>query len=83
MVYLQKGWCALSRRFTQWRFKNACFIANQAASGFNQSAGGCGRCVVKARVLLDDHCGIIVSHDGSRVLYDKETPRTEVSINRL
>ena len=30
--------------------------------------------------LLDDHCGIIVSHDGSRVLYDKENPRTEVSI---
>mgnify|MGYP005967739485 CR=1 FL=1 len=36
--------------------------------------------LVKARVLLDDHCGIIVSHDGSRVLYDKENPRTEVSI---
>ena len=36
--------------------------------------------LVKARVLLDDHCGIIVSHDGIRVLYDKENPRTEVSI---
>lgn len=36
--------------------------------------------LVKARVLLDDHCGIIVSHDGSRVLYDKENTRTEVSI---
>ena len=36
--------------------------------------------MVKARVLLDDHCVIIVSHDESRVLYDKETPRTEVSI---
>lgn len=36
--------------------------------------------LVKARVLLDDHCGIIVSHDGSRVLYDKQHPRTEVSI---
>lgn len=36
--------------------------------------------LVKARVLLDDHCGIIVSHDGSRVLYDKENPRTEVCI---
>lgn len=36
--------------------------------------------MVKARVLLDDHCGIIVSHDGSRVLYDEKNPRTEVSI---
>ena len=36
--------------------------------------------LVKARVLMDDHCGVIVSHDGSRVLYDKENPRTEVSI---
>lgn len=36
--------------------------------------------LVKARVLLDDHCGIIVSHDGSRVLYDKKNPRTEVYI---
>lgn len=36
--------------------------------------------LVKARVLLDDHCGIIVSHDGSRVLYDKDAPRTEVFI---
>ena len=36
--------------------------------------------LVKAGVLKDDHSGIIVSHDGSRVLYDKETPRTEVYI---
>lgn len=36
--------------------------------------------LVKYGVLMDDHCGIIVSHDGSRVLYDKEKPRTEVTI---
>lgn len=36
--------------------------------------------MVKAGLLADDHCGIIVSHDGSRVLYDKEKPRTEVEI---
>lgn len=36
--------------------------------------------LVEAGVLEDDHSGIIVSHDGSRVLYDKENPRTEVSI---
>lgn len=36
--------------------------------------------LVKAGVLKDDHGGIIVSHDGSRVLYDKDNPRTEVYI---
>ena len=36
--------------------------------------------LVRAGVLKDDHSGIIVSHDGSRVLYDKDNPRTEVSI---
>lgn len=37
--------------------------------------------LVKYGVLADDHSGIIVSHDGSRVLYDKERPRTEVTIS--
>lgn len=36
--------------------------------------------LVKYGVLADDHSGIIASHDGSRVLYDKEHPRTEVTI---
>lgn len=37
--------------------------------------------LVKAEILADDNSTIIVSHDGSRVLYDKENPRTEVYIN--
>lgn len=36
--------------------------------------------LVKSGVLKDDHSGIIVSHDGSRVRYDKDNPRTEVYI---
>lgn len=36
--------------------------------------------LVRRGVLLDDHSGIIVSHDGSRVLYDRERPRTEIEI---
>ena len=36
--------------------------------------------LVRYGILEDDHSRIIVSHDGSRVLYDKENPRTEVSI---
>lgn len=36
--------------------------------------------LVKYGVLADDNSKIIVSHDGSRVLYDKDNPRTEVYI---
>lgn len=39
--------------------------------------------LVRAGVLKDDHSGIIVSHDGSRVLYDKDNPRTEVFIREM
>lgn len=38
--------------------------------------------LVYAGTLADDNSNIIVSHDGSRVLYDKENPRTEVYISR-
>lgn len=36
--------------------------------------------LVKAGVLADDNYTIIQSHDGSRVYYDKENPRTEIYI---
>lgn len=39
--------------------------------------------LVKYGILDDDHCKIIVSHDGSRVLYDKDNPRTEVVIRPM
>ena len=39
--------------------------------------------LVRAGVLKDDHSGIIVSHDGSRVLYDKDNPRTVLFIREL
>lgn len=31
-------------------------------------------------VIKDDHSGILDSHDGSRVLYDKNNPRVEIEI---
>jgi Holliday junction resolvase RusA-like endonuclease len=34
-------------------------------------------------VVQDDNCKIIASMDGSRVLYDKEHPRTEIYIERV
>lgn len=36
--------------------------------------------LVKTGVLADDNYTVIQSHDGSRVYYDKEHPRTEIYI---
>lgn len=34
-------------------------------------------------VLQDDNSRIVVSHDGSRVLHDKDRPRTEIEITEV
>ena len=39
--------------------------------------------LVKAAILEDDNCTIVVSNDGSRVHYDKENPRTEIIIKEI
>lgn len=39
--------------------------------------------MVKAGLLADDNYTIIAAHDGSRVFYDKEKPRTEIKIERI
>ncbi len=39
--------------------------------------------MVKGKLLEDDNFKIIQSHDGSRVKYDKENPRTEVIITEV
>lgn len=39
--------------------------------------------LVAAKILADDNNTIIASVDGSRVLYDKENPRTEIFIEEL
>ncbi len=39
--------------------------------------------MVECGVLADDNFTIIQSHDGSRVLYDKKNPRTEVYITKI
>ena len=36
--------------------------------------------LVKYKVIEDDNNKIVVSHDGSRVFYDKENPRVEITI---
>ena len=39
--------------------------------------------LVLAGVLADDNSKIIVSHDGSRVLLDREKPRTEIFVEQV
>ena len=39
--------------------------------------------MVRAGLLADDNYTVIQSHDGSRVFYDKESPRTEVTITSM
>lgn len=39
--------------------------------------------LVEAGILKDDNSRIVVGHDGSRVLYDKDNPRTEIIITKL
>lgn len=34
-------------------------------------------------VIADDNCKIVVSHDGSRVDFDKENPRVEIEIEKI
>lgn len=36
--------------------------------------------LVSERIIADDNANIVKSHDGTRVLYDKQNPRTEIYI---
>lgn len=39
--------------------------------------------LVRAGILEDDNSLIVAAHDGSRVLYDKENPRTVINITAM
>ena len=39
--------------------------------------------MVEYGLIADDNYNIIASHDGSRVLWDKENPRTEIGITEF
>lgn len=39
--------------------------------------------LVKCGILADDNCKIVASHDGCRVLYDKQNPRVEIEIKEI
>ena len=39
--------------------------------------------LVHFKVLEDDNMTIVAGHDGSRVRYDKENPRIEITITKM
>lgn len=39
--------------------------------------------LVHAGIIADDHYGIVAAHDGSRCYWDKDNPRTEITITRM
>ena len=39
--------------------------------------------LVNCEILKDDNSRIVVAHDGSRVLYDPDNPRVEITITRM
>ena len=39
--------------------------------------------LVQAGVLADDNRDIVANHDGTRILYDKERPRVEITITEV
>lgn len=39
--------------------------------------------LVSTRIIKDDHYEIVAAHDGSRCLYDKNNPRTEIIISDI
>lgn len=39
--------------------------------------------LVEEGILQDDNSRVVVAHDGSRVLYDKANPRTEIEITPM
>lgn len=38
--------------------------------------------LVHYKIIADDHYGIVTSHDGSRCYWDKDNPRTEITITK-
>lgn len=39
--------------------------------------------LVKYEVIADDNSNVVASFDGTRVLYDKDNPRTEITITPI
>lgn len=61
----------------------AMFYTNRTIADLPNHLNALDDMLVKYGVIADDKYGIVVSHDGSRVILDKDNPRTEVCIKIL
>ena len=59
------------------------FMPNNRRVDLTNLLGAIDDVLVHYGVLQDDHCNIVVSHDGSRVLVDGNRPRTEIIITEV
>ena len=65
---------------------NCCYMFYMAArrkvDGLNLAAA-VDDILVERGILADDNSHIVAGHDGTRVLYDPKSPRTEIFITKM
>ena len=71
-----------AQSFVATSWEQPLLTANIDALGVTNMLEAIDDVMVKAGLLADDNYTIIQSHDGSRVLYDKENPRTIIEIEK-
>jgi Holliday junction resolvase RusA-like endonuclease len=77
LYFIPKGWEAIDYPVN---VKCMFYMPTRRAVDLTNLLEAIDDILVKAGLLKDDHSGIVAGHDGSRVMYDKENPRTEVVI---
>ena len=55
----------------------------QSNTGYEQMLEVLNATKMQSQKLKDDNYKILTSHDGSRVMVDKDNPRTEVEITKI
>lgn len=60
--------------------KGVFYMQTRRACDLNNMLESLTDVLVDSGVIEDDNCNIVAGHDGSRILYSKEHPRTEVTI---
>lgn len=82
----------LCEKYIPYKYYNISFPVNLKCVYYMQTRRKVDLCnllaatcdiLVRYGVLQDDNCKIVVSHDGSRVEYDKENPRVEIEITEI
>ena len=59
------------------------YMPNRRKVDLSNLQSACLDILVDNQILADDNCKIVAAHDGSRVFYDKDNPRTEIEITKI